>query len=79
MNLTLITCLLVSLFKIDKKEYFEFYNENVEFADEDNKKYFILLNNYLKNPIKNTLSDISKYPIMGPLVKILKNFKNRQK
>ncbi len=79
MNFTLITCLLVSLFKIDRKEYLSFYNENIEYADDDDKKYFILLNDYLENPIKTTLSDLSKYPIMGPLIKILKNFKNRQK
>lgn len=79
MNLTLITCMLVSLFKIEKKEYVKFYNENIEYLDEDDKKFFILLNDYLKNPVKTTLSDITKYQIMGPLLKILKNFKNRHK
>lgn len=79
MNLTLITCMLVSLFKIEKKEYVKFYNENIEYLDEEDKKFFILLNDYLKNPVKTTLSDITKYQIMGPLLKILKNFKNRHK
>lgn len=75
MNLTLITSLLVSLFKIDKKGYSEFYNENIQYVDNEDKIFFKLLDEYLKNPIKTNLSDLSKYPIMGPLVKILKNLK----
>ena len=35
----------------------------------------VLLNDYLKSRSKSILSDLSKYPIMGSLIKILKNLK----
>ena len=45
MNLTLITCMLVSLLKKKKKEYVKFYNENIEYLDEEDKKLIELTKN----------------------------------
>lgn len=75
MSLTIITCLLISLYQLDEKEYLNFYNENIGYMDHNDKQYLILLNDYLKSRSKSILSDLSKYPIMGSLIKILKNLK----
>ncbi len=74
-NLTLLTCLLVSLYQIDKKKYFEIYNENFDEMDSDNKDFLFQLNKYLKNNDKNALLELKNYSIMGSIIKFLKKIK----
>lgn len=75
MNLTLLTCLFVALYQVNREKYIELYNENIEEFDSENKEYLFQLNKYLKNKDKNALSRLNNYSIMGGLIKILKNFK----
>ncbi|MFA6661399.1 MAG: hypothetical protein WCS56_00030 [Bacilli bacterium] len=73
-NLTFITCLLVSLYKTNKNEYQLFYKENILENDlsKNDKDYCNSLNSYLKINNKSILNTLSKYDLMGSVIKILK-------
>lgn len=74
-NLTLLTCLLVALHSVSKKDLYKKYlDENIKLEefDEDSAKYLKLLIYYLSHRDHKILKNLGKHEIMGSLVNILK-------
>lgn len=82
MNYTLFTCYAISLFYVNKKEYIELYNDNIDDYDDMTKSYFILLDQYLKTNDKSLINEFLKYNVIDSITIILRNLKmnkNKQK
>ncbi len=75
-NLNLLTCLLISLYKTDIDKYESYYKENIVNAviPNDFQEYLNILDNYLKTSNKKLLLGIEKYNIMSVLSEMLKKF-----
>lgn len=74
-NLTLLTCLLVALHSVSKKDLYKKYiDENIKLEefDEDSAKYLKLLIYYLSHRDYKILKNLGKHAIMGSLINILK-------
>lgn len=74
-NLTLLTCLLVALHSVSKKDLYKKYlDENIKLKeiDEDSAKYLKLLIYYLSHRDHKILKNLGKHAIMGSLINILK-------
>ena len=75
MDLSDITCLLISKYMLDKNEYKKYYSD---FISENNfsdniMKYLNLLSYYFTHRDKKMLKTFEKYNISGILIKILRN------
>lgn len=73
-NLTELTCLMIALFKTDKKEYEVLLKDRIEYLKADNDKinYINNLNLFLKKRDKKYSIKLDSNLIMSPLKKIFK-------
>lgn len=73
-NLTEMTCLLVSKFYTNRKEYDRFLNEGIDYEMFDNNSliYIKNLSKFLIKKDKKVLSELENNKIMLPVIKILK-------
>lgn len=73
MNLTLLTCLLISLYQTDQTKYLAYYNDfKLNIDDSDYSIYLNYLDKYLHTRNKNILNNIFEYEIVKSLKNILK-------
>mgnify|MGYP003317243159 CR=1 FL=1 len=74
MNLTELTCLIISHFFINKKEFDRIYKERLNKypVDDITLKYLNTLSLFLKKPDKKYLTKLETNLIMAPMQKIFK-------